>query len=263
MKKRIQSFFLAAVTAVFVGACGDDPDVSDASENKSSTKPAGAYSTISFQNEKIASQAYQQCAEMSYLFDRKIADFENELIFFANSLQFLVKVNSKPIPSPDIVYHENYLDAKKAPLTFSLFKPYGFSVDFEHICCRLPKDMKVADAEKRASDVASLFPQIKEIMANSHFGAEKDRNTNAAIERFKKEGAPVVLVFLAFRDGLYFCYPGKTYKDDYDPCARGWYKGRIGQDSPRAGWSEPYVNANQSDTVITYTVRLDDAVRKP
>lgn len=211
-----------------------------------------------FVRKEVISKAFLQCAGTAYQFDRKISFLENELLFFTSGLQFLLKTDLKSTNSPNAMSHENYLSEQLAPKTFRYFAPFGFRLDFDHVCFRKLKGTDESTAADRVNKVATMLPQIQNIMISGNFNLSKNESFESSLQRLKTEGSAVALVYLSFQDGLHFCYPGKVYDYDYDPRFRNWYKDRSASDAPKAGWSEPYINANRSDMVITFTNRLED-----
>lgn len=196
----------------------------------------------------------------SYNFENEISNLENSIEGCSQALIYLldkkIRFTSSEPDAASAFPIEMY--AKKPPASFRYHTKYGCELDFDHIGYLMHENADRNRLMNHVQAASELLRGCQDIMLSSTFGTRLTRhNRNELIRDLMDNGKPVCLIYFAFEDGIYFCYPGKSYARQYDPRKRLWYRNRINPANPSAGWSTPYLNAGETGLVITYSVRLE------
>ncbi len=196
-------------------------------------------------------------------FDREVVIWERDLINIAEKIYFLLDHEHTPEINEkrnDVLCSlENYNTPELAPASYKLHAKRGVMLDFDRIAYYLTPDIKPEEVNRRLNVAANMVWYFQNLLMTTPFGLRHNpHNRNKLFENMRTEKVPGFQVYYAFEDGSYFYYPGKTNSPDYDPRQRGWYRSRIGKNAPYSGWSVPYLDYHDKETVITYSARLED-----
>jgi class 3 adenylate cyclase len=87
---------------------------------------------------------------------------------------------------------------------------------------------------------------------------ERLRPLGVLFAQCRRELPGVVTAYVGHREGMIVGYPGETrIKPDYDPRERSWYKRAA--ERGRVVWTDPYVDRNRRDRVITCAAPFYDS----
>lgn len=211
------------------------------------------------QRRAVIGQTFIDGLVTSYNFENEISNLENTLDGCAQAFIYLLdkKIHITPSATETGAAFPIKEYEKNPPSSFRYHTKYGCELDFDHIGYLIQKDADMSNFSHRLKAASELLKGCRDIMLGSTFGNRLTRhNREELMKNLMENGVPVSLTYFAFKDGIYFCYPGKIYKH-FDARERLWYKNRINPAVPSSGWSTPYLNANETGLVITYSVRLE------
>ncbi len=201
----------------------------------------------------------------AYTFDREILSWEQNVEDIGERITFLLehehseKVKVKRVDN--LCPIEKYNDPELAPSSYRMYAQRNKKLDFDRIAYRVLPDTDKTKVDMRLNAAANLLPNFQNLLMSTPFGIRlTKRNRNKLLLNMLNSKVPGCLAYFAFEDGMYFCYPGKDNDLGYDPRQRRWYQERIRIDAPHAGWSAPYLDYQKKETVMTYSVRLEDNV---
>ncbi len=201
-------------------------------------------------------------------FDREVAIWERELIYATEKIYFLMRhehsayIHEKRADA--LCPFEKYNNPDLAPPTYRLYEPYGMKLDFDRIAYHMAPDTPEKTVEQRLNVATNMLWTFQNLLISTPFNMRLyPDNRDKLLLNMMSSKVPGFQAYYAFEDGSYFSYPGKSNDPDYDPRKRGWYKNRIKPDVPYTGWSAPYLDYHEKQTLITFSARLENETGTP
>ena len=190
---------------------------------------------------------------------------EMERIFFhlksqlKNTAYSAGRVLSRKLYTTERIYKcQDFLKKDTAPDDYVYAPAYDAKISLNYSVIKLGKGTKLAD--KLNKRVVGLQSRFKYVMFTSD--PDFEYKTEASIkEIISNKGAPLIWIYMGLENGSMFSFPGKIYKQNYDPRKRPWYKSALKQ-KKHLIWSEPYLDTSGLNIVISCTQCVYDKKNK-
>jgi len=179
---------------------------------------------------------------------------EMERIFFhlksqlKNTAYSAGRVLNRKIYTTERIYKcQDFLKKDTAPEDYVYAPAYDAKISLNYSVIKLGKGTKLTD--KLNKRVVGLQSRFKHVMFTSD--PDFEYKTEASIKKIiSNKGAPLIWIYMGLENGSMFSFPGKIYKQNYDPRKRPWYKSALKQ-KKHLIWSEPYLDTSGLNIVIT------------
>ena len=156
-------------------------------------------------------------------------------------------LNSKNSTNEKIYKNKDYENKSTAPPDYAFAPAYNMKISLEHSLFKPGPGTSAGDKLNRR--VICLRDMFKHIMFTS--SPDFDYETKAYIKKvITNQGAPLIWIYIALKNGTMFSFPGKHYVKNYDPRKRPWYKDAVKQ-SKYLIWSKPYLDTSKINIVIS------------
>ena len=156
-------------------------------------------------------------------------------------------LNSKNSTNEKIYENKDYENKSTAPPDYAFAPAYDMKISLEHTLFKPGPGTSAGDELNRR--VICLRDMFKHIMFTS--SPDFDYKSKAYIKKvITTQGAPLIWVYIALKNGTMFSFPGKHYVKNYDPRKRPWYKDAVKQ-SKYLIWSKPYLDTSKINIVIS------------
>ena len=156
-------------------------------------------------------------------------------------------LNSKNSTNEKIYENKDYENKSTAPPDYAFAPAYNMKISLEHTLFKPGPGTSAGDKLNRR--VICLRDMFKHIMFTS--SPDFDYETKAYIKKvITNQGAPLIWIYIALKNGTMFSFPGKHYVKNYDPRKRPWYKDAVKQ-SKYLIWSKPYLDTSKINIVIS------------
>ncbi len=198
---------------------------------------------------------------VSRTLDRQITNLEHELTSVTTNALMLLNIDVRPsVDEP--IWSRTMLAQGKVPPTLAMARGFGYEIDLENIVYHIAPGAKPAKPEERVRRLSMLRPEFLHALVESrqdHTLAE--HNLPILKRRLLDSGAPLIDVYLGFKDGLFVLYPcSKILPENFDHRQRPWYKERMADlhtTAAVAKWGSPYLSVD-GDMMLPCTLPMVD-----
>ena len=196
---------------------------------------------------------------VSRTLDRQITNLEHDLT--AITVNALTLLNADIRVSADgPVYSRTMLSQGKVPPTMAMAPGFGYEIDIDNIVYHVAPGPKPKTPEKRVRQLSMLRPQFLRALIESRQFTLTEHNLPLLKRQLLASGAPLVDIYMGFRDGLFVRYPcSKILPEDFDHRRRPWYRERMNSSRIAAVtmWGSPYLSVD-GDVVLPCTLPMID-----
>ena len=202
-----------------------------------------------------------QIIDVSRTFDRQIANLEHDLTGITTNALLLLGANVQP-PAGEAIWSRADLSQGKVPPTMVQSRGFGYEIDIDNIVYHVAPGTKPVNTEERVRRLTMLRPLFLRTLVESR--QEDSTLTEHSLpflkQRIINSGAPLIDVYLGFRDGLFVLYPcSKILPEDFDHRQRPWYRERMdgARATASAMWGSPYLSVD-GDMMLPCTLPMID-----
>ncbi len=156
-------------------------------------------------------------------------------------------LNSKSYTNEKMYENKDYAKQTTAPPDYAFATSYNMKISLDHTLFKPGPGTNAGNKLNRR--VICLRDMFKHIMFTS--SPDFDYKPKSYIKKvITTQGAPLIWIYIALKNGTMFSFPGKHYAKDYDPRKRPWYKDAV-KKSKYLVWSKPYLDASKQNLVIS------------
>ena len=198
---------------------------------------------------------------VSRTFDRRIASLEHDLTGITTNALLLLNSEVRA-PAREPIYSRAKLSRGEVPPTMVNAPGFGYEIDINHIVYQIAPGAAPANCEDRVRRLAMLRPVfLRALIESRQDSSFTEHNLPFLKQRIINSGAPLIDVYLGFRDGLFVLYPcSKILPENFDHRQRPWYKERMDGSHATAAamWGSLYLSVD-GDVMLPCTLPMIDA----
>ena len=152
-------------------------------------------------------------------------------------------------------------DSETPPPSFQYSPIYHRKIDFSHFAHKTTHGDELTDTEKQRLHILSHLRKTVMNVFTERLPAElANASPEEQEEYLRMKGIPLHLLLFGFADGQYVVFPGSgSYKPDYDPRKRTWYKNPVENSDGGFVWTKPYAgNTAEAGYLLSCAVQMLD-----
>ena len=157
---------------------------------------------------------------------------------------FLSEADTRKTEIPDSMVPVSVMRSNSAtPLPSFQYSPiYHRKIDFSHFAYKTAHGDDLSDEEKHRLHVLSHLRKTIMNVFSDRLPPELENASPDEQETYLRlTGIPLHLLLFGFSDGQFAVFPGSgSYKPDYDPRKRTWYKNAVENGDGGFVWTKPY-----------------------
>ncbi|MGV3522907.1 MAG: protein kinase domain-containing protein [Candidatus Sericytochromatia bacterium] len=207
-------------------------------------------------NEQKLSHFLLQVGQRAQVIDSRFKSFEALLERLAASTVRTLEMGQ---PQPGQVYtHLDFAQATRRPPDYRRVPSYGLDLSLEHASYKISPGLTRAQLEPLMQTLLPIHSTMREVMLASHSQDTPFLPPAEATRLLREQGAPLIWIFMGFKQGLLINYPGNTgYADAYDARQRPWYTSALKYKGPH--WQTPYIDTSGKGMVLPCNMALYDS----
>jgi len=165
------------------------------------------------------------------------------------------------IPDGMVPVSDMRSNAGNPPPSFQYSPIYHRKIDFSHFAHKTAHGDNFTDKEKNRLHILSHLRKTVMNVFTERLPAElANASPDERDEYLRITGIPLHLLLFGFPDGQYVVFPGSgSYKPDYDPRKRTWYKNAVENSDGGFIWTKPYAgNTAEAGYLLSCAVQMLD-----
>ena len=201
--------------------------------------------------EKKLTHLLSDISTHTHYIDSHFMRLEGLLTNLANQVMYLIQ--DAPPNNERFYWGADFEHPEKAPPDLEHSSLYNRTVSIDYPVAKLAPGVRSQDMLPVLQKLAPLRHNFRKMLLDS-----RNTFTPASKEEVRRlltiHGLPICWAYIGLERGLMYSYPGKSYKEDFDPRKRPWYK--LGARKTAVYWEKPYIDKSGMGRVLACVTSL-------